>query len=222
MPIPVYRSMKKRPDEADPRENLTSRRAIAKIAEIAKATRVCFFGTQAGNAPLVVRPMAVQDVDDEGNIWFLSGRSSAKNFQLERRPRVQLLFANVGDSAYLNLHGVATVSDDPELIKEHWTPIAKTWFHEGKADPEATVIKVRIESGYYWDTVHGRVISLLSVALGALTGKTLDDSVEGSVRPHVKRAAPHKRRAASTPKTSRASSMARTKAKRAEAVRRRK
>ena len=174
--------MQKLPDEADPRENLTGAKATAKIAKLAKSARVCLFGTKAANG-LAVRPRAVQDVDKQGNVWFLSGRSSAKNRQIARNPRVQLLFANVGDSEYLNLHGVASISQDRELIKAHWTPIAKTWFHEGIDDPEATVVKVRIESGYYWNTEHGKTVALLSIALGALTGKTLDDSVEGTVKP---------------------------------------
>jgi general stress protein 26 len=177
----VRRGMKKLPDEKDPRENLSSRRATAKIQELAKAARICLFGTHAGKT-LAVRPMALQDVDAKGNLWFLSGRTSAKNRQIARNPRVQLLFANVGEAQYLNLHGTASIIEDRAVVKEHWTPIAKTWFHEGVDDPETTVIKVRTESGYYWDTEHGKAVSMLSIALGALTGKTLDDSVEGSVR----------------------------------------
>ncbi|MEO6569476.1 MAG: pyridoxamine 5'-phosphate oxidase family protein [Opitutaceae bacterium] len=180
--------MKRLPDEADPRENLSSLRAIRKIRDLAQSARVCLFGTVARNAPLVVRPMAVQDVDDEGNLWFLSGKSSAKNRQIGRNTRVQLLFANVGNSEFLNLHGTATISKDRELIKAHWTPIAKTWFHDGIDDPETTVIKVRVKSGYYWNTEHGKVVAMLSIALGTLTGKTLDDSVEGTVSPKSKRA----------------------------------
>lgn len=192
--------MKKLPDEADPRENLSSLSAVRKIQKIATAARVCFFGTRHG-AALSVRPMAVQDVDAQGNVWFLSGKSSAKNAEIARNPRVQLLFANVGKSEYLNLHGTATISQDRELIKAHWTPIAKTWFHDGIDDPEATVVKVSVESGYYWNTEHGKTVSLLSVALGALTGKTLDDSVEGSVKPKKKRVSPRRSRSKAKTKT---------------------
>lgn len=185
--------MKKLKDEADPRENLSSRKAAEKIQTIAKAARVCLFGTHTKNGPLSVRPMAVQDVDAQGNLWFLSGKSSAKNREIARDPRVQLLFANTGKSQYLDLRGTASISTDRALIKEHWTPIAKTWFHGGIDDPEATVVKVNVEGGYYWDTLHGKTVALLSVALGAITGKTLDDSVEGRVRPKLRRAPAQKR-----------------------------
>lgn len=176
--------MQKISDEKDPRHPLSNVRAIEKMRELATSARVCFFGTQAGKT-LAVRPMAVQDVDAQGNVWFLSGRSSAKNRQIARHPRVQLLFANVGDSEYLNLHGVASISADRAVVKQHWTPLAKTWFHQGVNDPEATAIKVRIESGYYWETRHGKTVSLLHMAVGALTGRTFDDSLEGAVRPQA-------------------------------------
>jgi general stress protein 26 len=197
--------MQKISDERDPRRPLSNVRAIAKIRELATSARVCFFGTQAGRT-LAVRPMAVQDVDAQGNVWFLSGRSSAKNRQIARHPRVQLLFANVGDSEYLNLHGVASISADRDVVKEHWTPLAKTWFHHGVHDPEATAIKVRIDSGYYWDTRRGKTVSLLHMAVGALTGRTFDDSLEGAVRPQAHpRTKPGKKRSPASARPARKS-----------------
>ncbi|MES2696673.1 MAG: pyridoxamine 5'-phosphate oxidase family protein [Verrucomicrobiota bacterium] len=169
--------------ERDPIENLSGTAAAQKIREIAKSARICFFGTSPGKHPLDVVPMAVQDVDEAGNLWFLSGRSSQKNRHIAEDPRVQLLFANVGDSDYLSLHGVATISDSRADKEAHWTPIAKTWFTGGIDDPEVTVIKVEPSDGYYWDTEHGKMVATLKMAIGALTGKTMDDSVEGKVRP---------------------------------------
>lgn len=166
-----------------PHTNLSSTNAIAKIRELATSARTCFFGTHPDKAGLDVRPMAIQDVDREGNLWFLSARSSLKNRHIARNPRVQLLFANVGDSEYLDVRGTATISDDRQLVKAHWTPIAKTWFHEGIDDPEVTVVKVKVDDGYYWDTAHGKALTMIQIAVGAVTGKTYDDGVQGTVRP---------------------------------------
>lgn len=174
--------MARTPDD-DPIENLADVAAVKKIRELAKSARICLFGTQPERFPLWVRPMAVQEVDDAGNLWFLSARSSVKNTHLKHDPRVQLIFGNPGDSEYLSVWGIATVSDDRALREKYWTPIAKTWIHGGVDDPELTVIKVAVKDGYYWDTEHGKAIALMKVAVGAMTGKTLDDSVEGRVRP---------------------------------------
>lgn len=163
--------------------NLEDEAAIEKIRELAKSARVCLFGTSAGRLPLEVRPMAVQEVDAAGHLWFLSGRSSIKNQHITRDPRVQLLFANVGDSEYLNLHGTAVISDDRSLRQAHWTPLAKTWFNGGVDDPELTVIRVRPDRGYYWDTEHGKAIAMLKITVGSMMGKTMHDGVQGEVRP---------------------------------------
>jgi general stress protein 26 len=164
-------------------QNLSHAPAIAKIRELAKSARVCMFGTVTDQFPLTVRPMAVREVDEAGNLWFLSQRSSEKNVDLARDSRVQLIFANAGDSEFLSLVGTATVSDDRALRQKYWTPLAKTWIHGGVDDPELTVICVRVSDGYYWDTEHGKAVALAKIALGAMTGKTLDDGVEGKVRP---------------------------------------
>jgi len=37
--------------------------------------------------------MAVQEVDESGNIWFLSGADSNKNFEIKQDEEVQLLFS---------------------------------------------------------------------------------------------------------------------------------
>ena len=163
-------------------ESVSGSKAVEQLRAVAKSANICLFGTDVGNAPLTVRPMAVQSVDDAGNFWFLSSRTSHTNQHIGKDPRVQLLFANPSTSEYLTLQGTATISDDPALKKEHWTPIAKTWFNEGLDDPDLTVIKVEPRDGYYWDTKHGKLVAGLKIAVGAVIGKTLDDSIEGKVR----------------------------------------
>jgi general stress protein 26 len=164
-------------------EDFSGSKAVEKIRKIAKAARTCLFGTMHDSHSLDVRPMAVQEVDDSGCIWFLSGRSSNKNHRLEHDVHVQLLFANPGASEYLSLTGRASVSDDRALKEKFWTPLAKTWFPGGVDDPELTVIGVIVQEGRYWDTVHGKAVTLAKMAVGAVTGKNAGVGVEGSVRP---------------------------------------
>lgn len=162
--------------------SLSGTQAVEEIREVAKAAGICLFGTLPDHVPLNVRPMAVQTVDPSGNLWFLSSRSSHTNRHIKEDGRVQLLFANPAKSEYMTLQGTATISDDRALKEEHWTPIAKTWFNEGIDDTDLTVIRVEPSDGYYWDTKHGKMVSFLKIAAGAVSGKTLDDSVEGDIR----------------------------------------
>ena len=126
--------------------------------------------------------MAVQKVDGEGNLWFLSANDSHKNHDIALDPKVQLFFQGSPHSDFLTIYGNATISTDKKLIKELWEPLAKAWFTEGEDDPRITVIKVSDDDGYYWDNKHGDAIALLKITAGAIMGKTLDDSIEGEIK----------------------------------------
>jgi general stress protein 26 len=78
---------------------------------------------------------------------------------------------------------MATLSKDQQKIEELWEPILKTWFTEGKDDPRITVIEVKPIDGYYWDTKHSQIVAFAKQMIGAAIGKTLDDSIEGDLRP---------------------------------------
>ena len=125
--------------------------------------------------------MSVQEVDDEGNLWFLSAKDSHKNEELLHDSYMQLLFQGSAHSDFLDIYGKATISDDKEKIKQLWEPLAKVWFTEGEDDPRISVIKVIPSQGYYRDNKHGNAIAFLKMTAGALIGKTLDDSVEGKL-----------------------------------------
>ena len=161
------------------RDDLLGREAVEKIKEIVKKAESCFFCT--GVAASAARPMNVRDVDDHGNLWFLSSADSHKNLDLEANPSVTLYFQGSPHSDFMVLNGHATVSRDQARIDDLWEPVIKTWFTEGKDDPRITVIKVTPSDGYYWDTKHGNMVAGLKMLIGSMTGQTLDDSIEGRI-----------------------------------------
>ena len=172
-------------NEQQPEDNFKSfegSEAVTKIKDLVKQAQTCFFcsGIKTG-IPFSTRPMSVQQVDDEGNLWFLSSNDSHKNEELSHDPFVQLLFQGSAHSDFLNIYGIASTSEDKEKIKELWEPILKTWFTEGEDDPRISVIKVEPTKGYYWDNKHGNAVAFVKMAAGAILGKTLDDSVEGEL-----------------------------------------
>ncbi|KGO86775.1 general stress protein [Flavobacterium rivuli WB 3.3-2 = DSM 21788] len=163
-------------------KDLYSEEAIAKIKELAKDIRVCMFCTELSVRPIPTRPMSLQDIDEEGNLWFISSAASNKNFEIKHDDDVQLIFAKNSDSHFLSVFGTAVIYKDKAHIEDVWSPVAKAWFEEGKEDPDVTVIKVSPSEAYYWDTTDGKMVSFLKIAVSAITGKTGDDGgVEGSI-----------------------------------------
>ena len=168
----------------DNSKNLKGRGAVEKIKELAEKAPTCFFITGfSAKGPVATRPMSVQKIDSEGNLWFLSASDSHKNAEIKKNPHVQLMFQGSAHSDFMNLYGRATISTDKARIKELWEPIVKTWFTEGIDDPRITVIKVAPSEGFYWDTKHGSMVAFLKMTAGAVIGKTLDDSVTGELKP---------------------------------------
>ena len=169
---------KNQPEEN--RKNLYGEEAVKKIRELTDKASSCFFCTDIQtDKPFSVRPMSVQEIDDDGTFWFLSAIDSHKDQELLKDPHVQLLFQGSDYSDYLNIYGTASVSKDKQRIKELWKPMLKTWFTEGENDPRISVIKFTPETGYYWDTKHGNVVAGAKMLWGAMVGKTMDDSIEG-------------------------------------------
>ena len=162
-------------------KNLNHQEAIKKFQELVKHESTCLFTTRLTQVPLTTRPMSVQKVCDQGNFWFLSPSDSDKNQEIAADPRVQLFFLNTSKYEFLTVYGKATVSRDRQKIDEFWSDIAKTWFPEGKDDPRVTVIKVTPEDGFYWDTKDGKLVSMIKIVASAVTGKTLEEGVEGTI-----------------------------------------
>ena len=167
----------------DNHEDLNGPKAVEKIRELVKSASSGFFCTAIRTGRAVpTRPMAVQKVDDQGRLWFLSADDSNHVADITADPAVQLMFQGSAHSDFLTLYGRAELSKDKAKIEELYEPIMKTWFTEGKDDPRITVICVTPSEGYYWDTKHNRAVVFAKMVAGAITGKTLDDSIEGKIR----------------------------------------
>ena len=164
-------------------EDLSGASAIKKMADLIKEAETCFFCTSLKSGEVDARPMSVLQVDEQGNLWFMSASDSHKNAELQTDSSVRLFFQGSPHSEFLHLEGTATVSRDKAKIHELWKFVLKTWFTEGEDDPRITVIKVTPTHGYYWDNKHGNAVAGIKMVLGAALGVTLDDSIEGNLNP---------------------------------------
>ena len=161
-------------------KDLTNEFAVEKIKDLAENIKTCMFCTY-NEYRLQSRPMAVQKIDDLGQLWFLSDRNSSHNAEISLNPQVELFFSEPHDK-FLTIHGNASISYDRETIKELWNPIVKVWMPEGEDDPNLSVIKVVPEDGYYWNNKNGKMVAIAKMATAFVTGKTMDDGIEGNLK----------------------------------------
>jgi|SRR6476661_4241120 len=161
---------------------LTGKEAIDKLREIATKAETCFFCTNIKTGlPLTASPMDLLEVDDEGNLWFMSMKDSTKNQEIQADPFTHLFFQESKHSGFLNIYGITEISYDKQRIEELWKPLHKVWFQGGKDDPQISLLKVFPTQAYYWDNKHGDMVAFAKMAVSMVSGKTMDDSIEGDL-----------------------------------------
>ena len=166
----------------DNREDIAGDDAVKRIRDVVDKTETCFFCTAVTTGGSgAARPMSVQQVDDRGHLWFLAASDSHTVAEVAVQGDVRLFFQGSEHAGFLTLTGQASVGRDKAKIHELWEPVVKTWFTEGEDDPRIRVIEFAPEGGYYWDNKHGGMVAGIKMLIGAAIGKTLDDSIEGTL-----------------------------------------
>jgi len=163
-------------------KNLYNEDAVKKIKDFVNDIKVCMFCTNVTHLPFRTRPMSTLEVDEEGNLWFFSAKSSDKNDEIKDNDTVQLIYAKNSDAHFLTITGQATVVHDKAKKDELWNPIVKAYFPGGKEDPNLALIKVKPVAAHYWDTVYGKMVTWLKMATSAVTGNQADVGVEGKLK----------------------------------------
>ncbi len=113
--------------------------------------------THDGPTSLHARPMRVVSVQDNGDVWLVTGKHSPKVEEIERTPRVSIISSE--DGRYVSMEGRADVREDRAKVEELWSESWRVWFPEGKDDPEIRFIVVTHAGGEFWDLSGGNLLS---------------------------------------------------------------
>ena len=151
----------------------------AKLVELTKDSRFVMLTTTDADGQLVSRPMSRQDVDIDGDLWFIATRDSRKVEHIRANPTVNVTVTS--QSSWVSISGRAEVVDDLEKLKEYWSTFAEAWIPEGPEDPNAILIHVDAETAEYWDNPGGRVSSIISLVKSKVTGQPYDGGDHATV-----------------------------------------
>jgi general stress protein 26 len=154
--------------------------AVAKVRDLVKDERTCMFTTIGPDGSIVSRPMATQEVEFDGDLWFFAEASSPKVAEVQADPRVNIGYA--GSSSWVSVSGTAEVVRDARKNEELWNSFAEAWFAKGPTDPDVVLLKVRTQSAEYWDSPGGRVASVIALVKSKVTGDKPDVGENETVR----------------------------------------
>lgn len=149
--------------------------AIQKIRELTKGIRFAMLTTVSPDHSLHSRPMAPQELELDGTLWFFTGKSTHKTHEIRYDQHVNVAYASPDSNTYVSLSGRAQIVEDKEKAKELWNPAYRAWFPDGLDDPDLCLLKVEVDSAEYWDSPSSPVVHLYGLAKAMLTGKRADD-----------------------------------------------
>ena len=144
---------------------------VQKIAELIKDAHISTLTTVDTDGSLWSRPMGIQAADFAGTLYFFTEASSEKVTHIAANPNVSVAFSDPDDQNYVMMAGTAAVLNDRAKIAELWSEPMRTWFPEGKDDPEIRLIKVDVHRAEYWDSPSSAVVYAYGYVKAVLTGE---------------------------------------------------
>lgn len=144
---------------------------LNKIHALIKEIPVAMLTTADEDGSLRSRPMAVQPVEFDGNLWFFTGADTPKIDESQRHPQVNVSFADPERQYYVSVSGTATLVRDRPKMEELWSPWLRTWFPRGLDDPDLALLQVSVDTAEYWDAPSSAMVRLFGVVKATLTGQ---------------------------------------------------
>lgn len=140
------------------------------LSDKIKGIRIAMMTTVEADDVLRSRPMATQDMEFDGDLWFFTKASAPKVDDVEHHQQVNLSYAKPDDNLFVSVSGTAQLVRDRQKMDQLWKPLLKAWFPNGKDDPELALLKVTVNSAEYWDAPSGIMGRLFVVTKGLATG----------------------------------------------------
>ena len=143
-----------------------------KVAELLRGERFGFLTTITMDGRLTSRPMTLQEVEFDGDLWFFAERESNPVRHITDSPQVNVGAGSGG--AWVSLSGDAVLVDDVAKKRELWNSAVEAWFPQGPDDDSVVLLKVEADSAEYWDSPGGRLATVFSFAKAKLTGQRIE------------------------------------------------
>ena len=111
-----------------------------KVAELLKGSRLAMFTTIAADGTLISRPMALQEVEFDGDLWFFAEHTSRKVAHLAGDPQVNITVGS--GSTWVSLTGTGSSVQDVQKQKDLWNAGVEAWFPQGPDSGDLVLIRV--------------------------------------------------------------------------------
>lgn len=149
-----------------------------KLYEMIAKVKIAMLTTIESDGGLHSRPMANQEADDNGDLWFFLDKTSSLAETVKSNPKVSLGYSDPGGDNYVSVAGSAELIHDKVVIDEKWSEDVAAWFEGGKDNPNVALIKVNPTEGEFWDTSSNALTTAVGYIKSKLGKGTGSDLVE--------------------------------------------
>lgn len=146
-------------------------RDIEKLKDVIDGLDTAMLTTVSAQGRLVSRPLRMQEMDEDGAMWFVTDCHSHKIDEIKASPQVNLCFCAPSDNTFVSVSGKATVLFDKARLQELWSPAMTIFYPDGIDEPKLCLLRVELEGAEYWDSPGGVVGNALYLAMAAVTGE---------------------------------------------------
>lgn len=158
---------------------MTGTESISKVTDIINHSHIGMLTTINGEGALVSRPLAVQDVKDDGDMWFFTGEGTSQVAHVSADARVNVSFGK--GTEWVSVAGTAEVVRDRAKIRELWNQSVEAWFPDGPDTPEVVLLHVDSDSAEYWTSPGGTAATVLQWAKSKVTHSRVSVGESGTV-----------------------------------------
>lgn len=131
-------------------KEMTHDEKLDKVKELINDAKIGALVTIAERG-LVSRPMALQETEFDGDLWFVTFRDTPKVKEIEADPRVNVTFSD-DDQNYVSIAGRAEIIVDDAKKEELWNKAYEVIFNTNYDDPNLVLIKVHAHGAEYWES----------------------------------------------------------------------
>ena len=129
------------PRQRNPKRKIDFRELLSKF-------RTAMFVTQGREPGLHARPIAVAKMEEDGTLWFVTGRDTPKIDALTAHPEALVCLQK--DNQFVTVSCRVEVIQDRSKVEELWSESFRVWF-DGKDDPNLVLLRLAANAGEYWD-----------------------------------------------------------------------
>ena len=143
---------------------------LGKLTELIEDIRIAMLTTAMPDGTLRSRPMATQQTESDGDLWFFTQASAAKAEEIRANPHVNVSYASPRENRYVSVSGTATLVRDRKKMEELWDQLYKAWFPQGLEEPDLALLRVDVERAEYWDAPSGMMAEIAGLLKVPATG----------------------------------------------------